>query len=128
VLDTSGSMDLKLLGKAIGAIASYALAREVFAVRLVFCDAAAYDVGWLPPETLLDRLAVKGRGGTVLQRGIDCLRESARRGGFPLRGPVLLITDGYCEEHLDIPFEHAFLVPEGRRLPFVPRRDVFWIR
>lgn len=128
VLDTSGSMDLKLLGKAIGAIASYAQAREVFAVRLIYCDAAAYDAGWLPPEALLERIAVKGRGGTVLQRGIDCLRESARRGDFPPRGPVLLITDGYCEEHLDIPFEHAFLVPEGRRLPFVPRRDVFWIR
>jgi predicted metal-dependent peptidase len=128
VLDTSGSMEPKLLGKAIGAIASYAQAREVFAVRLIFCDAAAYDVGWLPPETLLERIAVKGRGGTVLQRGIDCLRDSARRGDFPPQGPVLLITDGYCEDHLDIPFEHAFLVPEGCRLPFVPRRDVFWIR
>ncbi len=33
VLDTSGSMEPKLLGKAIGAIASYAQAREVFWVR-----------------------------------------------------------------------------------------------
>lgn len=128
VLDTSGSMEPKLLGKAIGAIASYAQAREVFAVRLVYCDAAAYDAGWVPPEELLERIAVKGRGGTVLQRGVDCLRESARRGHFPRQGPVLLITDGYCEPHLDIPFEHAFLVPEGRRLSFTPGGEVFWIR
>ena len=128
VLDTSGSMEPKLLGKAIGAIASYAQAREVYAVRLVYCDAVAYDAGWLPPESLLERIAVKGRGGTVLQRGVDCLRDAARRDGFPKRGPVLLITDGYCEEQLSIDFEHAFLVPEGKRLPFTPRGEVFWVR
>ena len=128
VLDTSGSMEPKLLGKAIGAIASYAQAREVFAVRLVYCDATAYDAGWLPPESLLERIAVKGRGGTVLQPGVDCLRNAARRGDFPPRGPVLLITDGYCEDVLNIDFEHAFLVPEGNRLPFAPRGEVFWVR
>lgn len=128
VLDTSGSMEPKLLGKAIGAIASYAQAREVFALRLVYCDAAAYDAGWLPPESLLERVAVKGRGGTVLQRGVDCLRDAVRRDDFPERGPVLLITDGYCEEQLSIAFEHAFLVPEGHRLPFTPRGEVFWVR
>ncbi|MER6799988.1 vWA domain-containing protein, partial [Amycolatopsis mediterranei] len=37
VLDTSGSMNAELLGKALGAIASYALARDVPAARVVFC-------------------------------------------------------------------------------------------
>ena len=128
ILDTSGSMEPKLLGKAIGAIASYAQAREVFAVRLVYCDATAYDAGWLPPESLLERIAVKGRGGTVLQPGVECLRNAARRGDFPPRGPVLVITDGYCEDQLQLDFEHAFLVPEGHRLPFTPRGEVFWVR
>lgn len=98
------------------------------AERLVYCDATAHDAGWLPPETLLERVAVKGRGGTVLQRGVDCLREAARRNDFPLRGPVLLITDGYCEDRLDIAFDHAFLTPEGHSLPFTPRGEVFWLR
>jgi len=128
VLDTSGSMEPKLLGKAIGAIASYAQAREVFAVRLVYCDATAYDAGWLPPENLLERIAVKGRGGTVLQPGIACLQAAVRQRDFPPRGPVLVITDGYCEDHLQIDFEHAFLMPEGHRLPFTPRGEVFWVR
>ncbi len=128
ILDTSGSMETKLLGKAIGAIASYAQAREVFAVRLVYCDATAYDAGWMPPESLLERIAVKGRGGTVLQPGVECLRQAAQRRDFPPRGPVLLITDGYCEDHLQIDFEHAFLLPEGNRLPFAPRGEVFWVR
>ncbi|GIH62772.1 hypothetical protein [Microbispora siamensis] len=41
VLDTSGSMNTRLLGKALGAIASYATARDVPRARVVFCDAVA---------------------------------------------------------------------------------------
>jgi len=128
VLDTSGSVQPQLLGKALGAIASYAIAREVYAVRLVCCDAVAYDGGWVEPERLLDRYTVQGRGGTVLQPGVDCLRGLARRGDFPRRGPVLVITDGYCEDSLEIPFEHAFLLPEGGRLPFPARGEVFGVK
>ncbi|HLY30126.1 MAG TPA: hypothetical protein VKQ36_03805, partial [Ktedonobacterales bacterium] len=50
VLDTSGSMDRKLLAKALGAIASYSLSRDVPIVRVVFCDAATYDQGYMRPE------------------------------------------------------------------------------
>jgi predicted metal-dependent peptidase len=128
VLDTSGSMEPQLLGKALGAIASYSIAREVYAVRLICCDAAPYDGGWVEPERLLERYTVRGRGGTVLQPGVDCLRDLARRGDFPKRGPVLVITDGLCEDRLDIPFDHAFLLPEGRRLPFAASGEVFGIK
>ncbi|HEX2909009.1 MAG TPA: hypothetical protein VHO69_19205, partial [Phototrophicaceae bacterium] len=38
ILDTSGSMDSRLLAKVLGTIASYSIAREVHAVRVVFCD------------------------------------------------------------------------------------------
>jgi predicted metal-dependent peptidase len=128
VLDTSGSMAPKLLGQALGASASYSLAREVEAVRLVSCDASAFDHGWVPPEALLERYQVRGRGGTVLQPGLDRLRDLAKQSAFPAAGPILLITDGFCEARLDIPFEHAFLLPEGRRLPFTPRAPIFEIR
>jgi predicted metal-dependent peptidase len=128
VLDTSGSMEPQLLGKCLGAIASYSLAREVFAVRLVSCDAAAFDHGWVEPESLLERYSVRGRGGTVLQPGIDLLYRLAGRSEFPRVGPVLVITDGLCEERLDVPFDHAYLLPEGCRLPFVPTGRVFEIR
>jgi hypothetical protein len=46
---------------------------------------------------------------------------------FPEDGPVLLITDGWCDP-LRIRREHAVLVPAGARLPFVPRGPVFWVR
>jgi predicted metal-dependent peptidase len=124
LLDTSGSMDRSLLAKALGTIASYSIARDVPAARVVFCDADAYDQGYMPPDAIADRVQVRGRGGTVLQPGIDLL-ESAT--DFPQDGPLLIITDGQCDR-LHIRREHAFLLPEGRYLPFVPRGEVFRIR
>jgi predicted metal-dependent peptidase len=124
VLDTSGSMDGRLLAMCLGTIASYSIAREVRAVRLVFCDAAAYDQGYVAPEEIAERVRVKGRGGTVLQPGID-LVENAQ--DFPEAGPILVITDGACDR-LRIRREHAFLLPQGHSLPFVPRGKVFYVR
>lgn len=121
VLDTSGSMDSRLLGKALGAIASYSLARDVPAVRVVFCDAQAYDSGWMAPEDIASRVNVRGRGGTVLQPGIDLLQEAR---DFPQDGPILLITDGECDR-VTIKRDHAVLTPAGARLPFATRGPVF---
>lgn len=124
VLDTSGSMDRNLLGKALGTIASYSVARDVPKARVVFCDAATYDEGYMPPEDIAGRVRVKGRGGTVLQPGIDLLEEAE---DFPKDGPILVITDGQCDK-LRIRREHAFLLPEGKHLPFVAVGKVFRIK
>ena len=124
VLDTSGSMDRTLLAKCLGSIASYCAARDVRRVRLVFCDAVAYDHGYVAADEIADRVRVKGRGGTVLQPGIDLLEEAD---DFPESGPILVITDGYCDK-VRIRREHAFLLPEGRSLPFVPKGKVFSVR
>jgi predicted metal-dependent peptidase len=124
VLDTSGSMGRALLGKALGTIASYAISREVPAVRVVFCDAATYDEGYLPPEAIADRVRIKGRGGTILQPAIDLLE---RADDFPKDGPLLVITDGACDR-LRVRRDHAFLIPEKARLPFVPTGPVFRVK
>ena len=124
VLDTSGSMDRTLLAKCLGTIASYSAAREVRRVRLVFCDAMAYDQGYVPAEEIGDRLQVKGRGGTVLQPGIDLLDKAE---DFPESGPVLIITDGECDV-LRVRREHAFLLPQGRSLPFLAKGPVFSVK
>jgi predicted metal-dependent peptidase len=128
VLDTSGSMEPKLLGKALGAIASYAMARDVIAVRLICCDAQAYDSGWVEPERLLDRFTLRGRGGTVLQPGLNQLRDLANKGEFPRKGPLLIITDGACEDQLSITMDHGFLLPEGQRLPFRAQGEIFFVK
>jgi len=124
ILDTSGSMDRALLGKALGAIASYSVSRDVPLVRVIFCDAAAYDQGYIAPEALLEHVKVRGRGGTVLQPAIDLLENTH---DFPPKGPFLVITDGVCDR-LHIRREHAFIMPLGGRLPFTPKGEVFWVR
>lgn len=124
VLDTSGSMDRTLLGKALGAIASYAEARDVPAARVVFCDAAPHDAGYLPVTEIAGRVRVRGRGGTVLQPGVDLLHRAR---DFPPGAPVLIITDGWCDV-LRVRHEHAYLIPQGARLPFTARGPVFRVR
>ncbi|MGQ4385388.1 vWA domain-containing protein [Streptomyces sp. SAS_270] len=124
VLDTSGSMGRVLLGKALGAIASYAEARDVPAARVVFCDAAPHDAGYLPVTEIAGRVRVHGRGGTVLQPGIDLL---LRADDFPRGAPLLVITDGDCDV-LRVRREHAYLIPQGARLPFTARGPVFRVR
>ncbi|MEV4317163.1 hypothetical protein [Actinocrispum sp. NPDC049592] len=124
VLDTSGSMDTNLLGKALGAIASYASARDVPAARVVFCDAVAYDAGYLAVDQIAGTVKVRGRGGTMLQPGVTLLERAA---DFPADGPILVITDAECDV-VRVRREHAFLVPAGARLPFTPKGPVFRVR
>jgi predicted metal-dependent peptidase len=120
LLDTSASMDRKLLSRALGATAQLALSKGVRSLRLVFCDAAPVDAGWITPDELLGRVAIQGRGGTVLQDGIDMIS----RIGLPEATPLLVITDGFCDP-LRIVRPHAFLVPAGMGLPFRPDGPVF---
>ncbi|MFF5489717.1 hypothetical protein [Streptomyces virginiae] len=39
-------------------------ARDVPAARVVFCDAAPYDAGYVPSTEIAGRVRVRGRGGT----------------------------------------------------------------
>jgi predicted metal-dependent peptidase len=121
VLDTSGSMDKNTLARGLGAIASYALSREVPQVRLIQCDAGIHDMGYIEPESLLETVEVKGRGGTVLMPAIDRLESAIN---FPKDAPILVITDGECD-YLTCRRAHAFLLPEGGRLPFDTRSPIF---
>ena len=125
LLDTSGSMDRSLLAAALGSIASYSESRDVRHVRVVFCDAAAYDQGVMSPEEIAGKVQVRGRGGTMLQPGIDLLDRDEK---FPKDAPLLIITDGECDKLKLQGRNHAYLVPWGHRLPFAPKGPVFRLR
>ena len=123
VVDTSGSMNAKLIGYALGAIASYSAAKDVPCARVIFCDAAAYDVGYLSPEDIAGRVEVKGRGGTQLQPAVDLLISAK---DFPKDAPILIITDGWIESDLIVKRDHAFLIPRGHHLPFRTQSKIFY--
>lgn len=123
IIDTSGSMSAELIGKALGAAVSYSVEREVEYVRVVFCDAAPYDIGYVSPEDIAGRVEVKGRGGTILQPAVDLIEAAD---DFPADGPILIITDAEIENDLKVKREHAFLIPTGRTLPFRAKGKVFY--
>jgi len=120
LLDTSGSMDRKILARALGATAQMALSKNVAELRLIFCDAQPHDAGWVGPEELMGRVAVRGRGGTMLQAGLDFIGTLE----LPPDLPLLLVTDGLCDP-LRIARPHAFMIPAGMGLPFKPDGPVF---
>lgn len=122
VIDTSGSMTTKMIGYALGAIASYSAAKDVPFARVIFCDAQAYDAGYLSPDDIAGRVEVKGRGGTILQPAVDLLVNA---NNFPKDAPILIITDGWIERDLTVRRDHAFLIPRGNSLPFMTRSKIF---
>ncbi len=125
IIDTSGSMPPSSIGLALGAAASYSVERDVPFVRLVFCDAAPTDLGYVTPDEIAGRVEVTGRGGTCMQPAVDLL-EAAK--DFPSDAPILIITDGEIEWDLRIRHPHAFLIPYGSCLPFSPKGEVFYFK
>ena len=125
VVDTSGSMSTRQIGLALGAIASYATSKDVPFVRVVFCDADAYDAGYMSPDNIAGRVEVTGRGGTVLQPAVNLLLKEK---DFPADAPILIITDGFIEENLTVKREHAYLLPKGHKLPFKAKGEVFYFK
>ncbi len=121
ILDTSGSMDPELIGKCLGAISSYAQAQDVEEVRLIFCDAQPYDEGYILVKNLVNKIMVKGRGGTVIQKAINYLEMS---NDFPKNAPILILTDGFIENEIKITRTHAYCVPNRYNLPF-QAKDIF---
>lgn len=124
MLDTSGSMDRALLAAALGAIASYSAARDVNRVRVVFCDAAPYDEGYVEAAGLAETVRVRGRGGTVLQPGVELLEHAP---DFPREAPLLVITDCECDRLNLYGRDHAFLIPKGKALPFPAKGPIFFL-
>ncbi|GAA3795369.1 hypothetical protein GCM10022206_38920 [Streptomyces chiangmaiensis] len=78
----------------------------------------------LPVTDIAGRVRVHGRGGTVLQPGIDLLHRAQ---DLPPGAPVLVITDGWCDVRR-MRREHAYPIPQGARLPFTPQGPVFRVR
>ena len=77
-------------------------------------------------DEIAGTVKVRGRGGTELQPGIDLLDADKR---FPKDAPLLIITDGQCDDRLTLRGRnHAYLIPAGAKLPFLPKGPVFRVK
>ncbi|MDR1358089.1 MAG: hypothetical protein LBJ48_01855 [Coriobacteriales bacterium] len=78
------------------------------------------------PEEISGKVKVKGRGGTILQLGIDILHRSE---DLLDNAPLLIITDGKYENSLSFKDrERDFLTLRGSCLLFVAKGKVFRFR
>ncbi|WST81819.1 hypothetical protein OG762_38760 [Streptomyces sp. NBC_01136] len=79
----------------------------------------------MPASGLCPALSGRAHPGIAApQPGVDLLH---RADDFPPGAPVLVITDGWCDV-LRVRREHAYLIPQGARLPFTARGPVFRVR
>ena len=69
----------------------------------------------MPPQAIAGAVKLRGWGGAVLQPGLDLLERAE---DVPKAGPVLIITDGYCDRLL-IRREHGFLLPHRHHIPWL---------
>jgi predicted metal-dependent peptidase len=80
VVDTSGSIDLPMLSRFLGAVASAATAEGVEEVRLIQADSeVTSDRLVTPAELLTEDIAIHGRGGTSFVPALSRLIDEARR-------------------------------------------------
>jgi len=80
VVDTSGSIDLSMLSRFLGAVASAATAEGVEEVRLMQADSeVTSDRLVTPAELLTEEIAIQGRGGTSFIPALSRLIDEARR-------------------------------------------------
>lgn len=92
VLDTSGSIDLTMLSRFLGAVASAATAEGVEEVRLMQADSeVTSDRLVTPAELLTEDIAIHGRGGTSFIPALNRLIDEARRNVE--RFSVVYLTD-----------------------------------
>ena len=90
VLDTSGSMGEKELSEALGVIQASAIVSGVKYANILNVDADVEKVDRVSVYRL-KRYKVKGRGGTVLWKGVEKAVEMGAKG-------VVVITDGFIDE------------------------------
>jgi hypothetical protein len=117
VLDCSPALDRTLRTLALGAISTYALARNIRFVRVVTSGVEICDRQMVAAEDLAAQAGQSPpgqRGAAVLQPAAELL-EKAR--DFPPNAPILFLNGTPCDR-VRTGRDHCFVIPEGCRLPF----------
>ena len=114
-IDTSGSMDTKLLGKILTEIDA---ARQIADCKLTImqCDASIKKVqtleAWELSNTTFERMKMRGRGGTSLIPPFDWISNHINEGN-PVPDALIYMTDGFGPSPSNPPmFPCLWVVPE----------------
>jgi len=114
LIDCSGNFNASLLRLVLGAISSYALSRNIAAIRVMLTGGEMQDLGPVSAEDLAQRVKPLAARVAENQPAVAAL-EFAR--DFPVDAPLLIVTGLPCDR-IATSREHAFLVRDGGRLPF----------
>ena len=113
VLDTSGSMN-----GYFDKILSY-IFQDGYSVNVVQCDAGVQKSLVVHEKSQLQKMVIKGLGGTVLQPAIEYLKENKMH-----KYSTVVLTDGYTDT-LDLTgMAKSILISCGQETPHVKGRNV----
>jgi predicted metal-dependent peptidase len=120
-IDTSGSMDKKILGKVITEIDA---ARQICECKLTIlhCDTEIKGAETFEPWELLDldfdSMPMRGRGGTLFTPPFEWVAQHVNNGN-PLPDAMIYMTDGFgvCPK-AEPPYPCLWIIPEKGRSEF----------
>ena len=114
VIDSSGGIKAPMMAMVLGAISAYALSRNIAKVRIQIAGSEPVDKGMVAADEIAQDLVLAPRTSALLRPALENL-ERAR--DFADEAPILFVTSSFCDR-IQTPHTHAFLIPEGGRLPF----------
>jgi predicted metal-dependent peptidase len=120
VIDASGALPQSRLSEVLGAIGAYALSRNISRVRIVFSGSEVRDLGPIAADDIPAQRVPLPRSTPSLGPGVRAMEESR---DFPSDAPLLIVS-GMPPDRATTPRTHAWLIPEGSRLPFKTEADV----
>ena len=87
LLDTSGSMN-----GSFERVLSYIFQNDI-SINLLQCDTEVKNFIRIDHKNELEKMTINGLGGTILQTGLDYVKDDKELRKYPL----VILTDGYCD-------------------------------
>ncbi|HYF47875.1 MAG TPA: hypothetical protein VEJ63_00600, partial [Planctomycetota bacterium] len=114
IVDASGSLDGDIQSAALGAITGYVLSRNIPRVRMLTTGAEVRDLGFVPAEELASGLQLSARPTPLIQPALAALEASR---DLAPENPLLILT-AMPVDKIQTERSHAWLIPDGGRLPY----------
>ena len=119
ILDTPELFNQDILDTVLNVLTLHSIAHDIPQVRLLYCDAKTYDLGFVAPDQLQTMIDIKGLGQKIpLQSSVDLLEKAY---DFPKNVPIILISDA-LNNTLDIKREHAYILANDEEISLIEKK------